>query len=85
MVFFDFAFLTDLGFPGCASVKHLPANAEDARDVSSIPWLERSPGVGNGYPLQYSCLENSLGRGAWWSTVHGVKKSQIQLRASRDY
>ena len=66
-------------------VKHLPASAEDARDVSSIPWLERSPGVGNGYRLQYSCLENSMGRGAWRSTVHGVEKSQIQLRASRDY
>ena len=66
-------------------VKNLPVNAEDVRDVSSIPWLERSPGVGNGYPLQYSCLENSMGRGTWWSIVHGDAKSQTQLRASRDY
>ena len=66
-------------------VKNLPVNVEDARDVSSISWLERVPGVRNGYPLQYSCLETSMGRGAWRSTVHGVKKSQTQLGASRDY
>ena len=46
-------------------VKNLPTNAEDARDVGSIPGLGKSPGVGNGTPLQYSCLENSMGRGAW--------------------
>ena len=46
-------------------VKNLPANAGDARDMGSIPGLGKSPGVGNGAPLQYSCLENSMGRGAW--------------------
>ena len=53
-------------------VKNSPANAGDARDTGSIPESERSPGVGNGKPLQYSCLENSMGRGAWWATVHGA-------------
>ena len=46
-------------------VNKLPANAGDARDAGPIPGLERSPGVGNGNPLQYSCLKNSLERGAW--------------------
>ena len=41
--------------------------------------LGRSPGEGNGNPLQYSCLENPVGRGAWWATVHGVEKNQTQL------
>ena len=45
-------------------------------DTSSIPGLGKSPGEGNGNPLQYSCLENSMNRGAWWATVHGVTKSQ---------
>ena len=57
-----------MGFPGGAVVKNLPANAGiagDAGDVSSIPGLGRSCGVGNGNPLQYSCLENSMDRGAW--------------------
>ena len=48
-------------------------------DLGSIPEWERSPGEGNGYPLQYSYLENSMERGAWWATVHGVAKSQTQL------
>ena len=43
------------------------------------PWVRRSPGVGNGNPLQYSYWENSMHRGAWWATFHGVTKSQIQL------
>ena len=64
------------GFPGGSLVKNLPANAADARDPSSIPGWRRSPGVGNGNPLQYSCLENSMGRGAWGATVHGATKSQ---------
>ena len=46
-------------------VKNLPANARDPRDAGSIPGLQRSPGGGNGNPLQYSYLENSMGRGAW--------------------
>ena len=56
-------------------VKNPPANAGDARDVGSIPGLGRSSGEGNGNPLQYSCLEKSMDRGAWWATVHGVAKS----------
>ena len=52
-------------------VKNLPANA---RDVDTIPGLGRSPGEGNGNPLQYSCLGNPTDRGAWWVTVHGVTK-----------
>ena len=51
-----------------------PASARDARDTDSIPGLERSPGEGNDNPLQSSCLENSMDRGAWWATVHGVAK-----------
>ena len=56
-------------------VKNLPANAGDTRDLGSIPGLGRSPGVGNGKPLQYSCLGNPMDRGAWRATVHGVEKS----------
>ena len=56
-------------------VKNLPTNAGDVEDVSLIPGSGRSPGEGNGSPLQYSCLENSMDRGAWWATVHGVTKS----------
>ena len=51
----------------------------DAGDVSLIPWLGRSPGGGNGNPLQYSCLENPMDRGAWQATVHGVAKNWTQL------
>ena len=72
----------DSGLPKWRSVKNLPSIAGDTRDMGSIPWLERSPGVGNGNPLQYSCLENSMDRGAWWTTVHGVPKSQTQLSMS---
>ena len=57
-------------------VKDLPATAGDE---GSIPGLGRSPGEGNGYPLQYVCLENSMDRGAWWSMIHGVTKSQTQM------
>ena len=55
-----------MGFPGGAVVKNPPANAGNARDMGSIPGLGRYPGVGNDNPLQYSCLENSMDRGAWW-------------------
>ena len=48
-------------------------------DPGSIPGLGRSPGEGNGNPLQYSCLENSMDGGAWWATVHGVAKSRTPL------
>jgi len=57
-------------------VKNLPANAGDVRDTGSIPGLGRSPGEGNGNPLQHSCLENPMDRGAWWATVHRVAKNQ---------
>ena len=62
-------------------VKNLPANAGDARDTGSIPGSGRSPGGGNGNPIQYSCLENSMDRGAWQATVHGVAKSRTWLSA----
>ena len=52
-----------------------PANAGDLRDTDSIPESGRSPGRGNGNPLQYSCLENPMDREAWRATVHGVAKS----------
>ena len=65
-----------LGFPGCLVVKNLPASAGDA---SLIPASGRSPGGGNGNPLQYSCLENPMNRGAWWATVQGVTKSWTWL------
>ena len=61
-------------------VKNLPANAGDLRDLGLVPGSGRSPGEGNGNPLQYSCLENSMERGAWWATVPGLVKSQTQFR-----
>ena len=57
-------------------VKNPPASAGDARDGDSIPGLERSPGGRHSNPLQYSCLENPMDRGAWRATVHEVTKSQ---------
>ena len=68
-----------LGFPGDAVVKNLPANVGDAGDIGLIPGSGRSPGGGNGNPLQYSCLENSMDRGAWQATVNGATKNQTQL------
>ena len=56
-------------------VKNPPTNAEDSRDLGSVPGSRRSPGEGNGNPLQYSCLENPMDRGAWRATVHGVAES----------
>ena len=60
-------------------INNPPANARDARDTGSIPGSGRSPGVGNGNSLQYSCLENSMDKRAWQAIVHGVAKSQTQL------
>ena len=60
-----------MGFPGSSEVKNLPASAGD---TGLIPGLGRSLGEGNGYLLQDSCLENSMNRGAWQATVHGVAK-----------
>ena len=65
-----------------AVVKNPPASARDPGDAGAIPGLGRSPGGGNGNPPQYSRLENSTGRGAWWATVHGVAKSQTRLSDS---
>ena len=63
-------------------VKNWPASAGDARDMGSVPGSGRSPGVGNGNPLQYSCLENSMDRRAWGARVHGVSKSRTGLSSS---
>ena len=61
-------------------VKNLLANAADLRDMGSIPGSERSPRGGHSNLLQYSCLENSMDRGAWQATVHRVAKSQTRLK-----
>ena len=61
-----------LRFPGGSEVKESACNAGD---LGSIPGSGRSPGEGNGKPLQYSCLESPIDGGAWWATVHGVAKS----------
>ena len=63
-------------FPGSSVVKNPPANAGDAGDASSLPMWERCTGDENGNPLQYSCLENPMDRGAWRATIHGVAKNQ---------
>ena len=64
------------GFPGGSDGKE---SAYNVGDPSLIPGLGRYPGEGNGNPIQYSCLENSMDRGTWWATVHEDAKSQIQL------
>ena len=63
-------------------VKNPPANAGDVRDVGSIPGSGSSPGEGHGNPLQYFCLGNSMVRGPWWATVHGVTKGRTQLKVT---
>ena len=65
-----------LGFPGDSVIKNLPSDAGYVRDVGSIPWSGRSPGGGNGNPLQYSCLENPMDKGALWATVRRVAENQ---------
>ena len=60
-------------------VKNLPA-MQEIQEMQVLSWVRRSPGGGHGNPLQYSCLENSMDRGAWQSTVHGVTKSQKRLK-----
>ena len=66
--------------PGGSVVKNPPASSGDGRDMGSISGSGRSPGEGNGNPLQYSCLENPMDRGAWQTTVHGVTKRQARDR-----
>ena len=68
-----------MGLPGGTVVKNPLANVEDTRDMDSTPGLGISLGVGNGNLLQYSCLENSMGRGAWQAIVHEVTKNQTQM------
>ena len=68
--------LLKLGFPGGSDGKETACNAGD---LGLIIGLGRFPGEGNGYSLQYSCLENPMDREAWWATIHGVAKSQTQL------
>ena len=60
-------------------IKNLPASTGGVREAGLIPGSGRSPGEGNGNPVQFSCLENSVGRGAWWATIHGATKSQTRL------
>ena len=67
-------------FQVALAVKNLPANAGDIRDMGSISGSGRSPGEGNGNPLQYSCLGNPMDRGTWQATVHGVAKNQTRLK-----
>ena len=64
--------VTEKGFPGGSDDKETVCNVGDP---GSTPRLGRSSGEGNGYPLQYSCLENPMNRGDWWATVHGFLKS----------
>ena len=68
-----------MGFPGGSMIKNPRGSAGDTRDTGSIPGSERSPKEGNGDPLQYSCPENPMDRGAWLALDCGVAKSQIQL------
>ena len=68
-----------MGCPGGSAVKNLPANAGDEGDTGLVPGSGRSPEGGNGNPLQCSCLENSMDRGAWQATVFRVTKSQTHF------
>ena len=70
----------NVGFPGALVGKNPLPNADDVEHAGSIPGSGRSPGGGHGSPLQCSCLENSMDRGAWWTTVHRVAKSWTQLK-----
>ena len=77
----DFTFIDTIGLPRWLSGKE---SACSAGDLGSIPGSGRCPGDGNGNPLQYSCLENPMDRGAWQATVHGVAKSRTRLSAVTD-
>ena len=72
-----------MGFQAMLVIKNLPANAGDSRDQGLITGLGRSPGGGHDNPLQYSCLENLIDKGAWWATVQ--PKSQTRLKQLSTY
>ena len=73
---FIWELIPNKGFPGGSEVK---VSASNVGDPGLIPGSGRSPGEGNGNPLQYPCLENPMDGGAWWATVHGVAKSRTRL------
>ena len=75
----DFIDDSNWGFPGSALAKNPPANAGDTRDLGLIPGSGRSPGEGNGNPLQYSYLKNPKDIGAWQAAVHGVTRVEHNL------
>ena len=77
LINYCFSLFSSWGFPGGSVVKNPPANAGDTGDAGLIPGSGRSLGEGNGNPLQYSCLENTMDRGAWQATVHRVAKSDV--------
>ena len=85
VIYLSSLLLTDIWLQNCVIIRGFPggsdgkASAYNAGDPGLIPGSGRSPGEGNGNPLQYSCLENSMDREAWWATVHGVTKSQTRL------
>ena len=68
-----------MGLLGGSMIKNPSASARDTREAGLVLGWGRSPGVGNGNLLQYSCLENPMGRGTWWTTVHGVTKNRTWL------
>ena len=71
-----------MGYPGGSDDKESACNVGD---LGLIPGSGRSPGERNGYPLQYSCLENSVDQGSWWATVHGVTKSHHDEKPALSY
>ena len=73
----------ELGLPWWCCGKESAYSAGGMKDTGSIPRLGRSSGIGKGNPLQYSCLVNSMDRGAWWATLHGVAKRQMGLRTAQ--
>ena len=73
----DMCFNPSLAVPGDASGKEPTSQCGDGRDAGSIPGWGRPPGGGHGNPLQYSCLENPMDRGAWWATVHRVTETEL--------
>ena len=74
-----------MGFPGGSVVKEYACNAGDAGDIGLIPGSETSPGEGHGNPFQYSCLENPMDRGAWWTAVHRVIESEVTEHACTSF